>query len=247
MKPDELESLVHEIRETLKPDMHESGAVLYSGPKAVKAAPYYVMGLNPGGAPDGVLKGETIETSLENWQKKIITGDSWSAYLHENWGQNDNPARAGKSQHQLNVQYLCESILQRNTDAVFSANAIFRRGNPSKFGADVFSRCWTVHMCLLKAIRPRALFCLGNDANSSFEIVKRWFQEKPEVKQNVEECGNKGEKRVLLKWFDSSSSISALAIEKPLRVIGLPHPSWHRYDTLVGLKHKVIKLLAENE
>lgn len=248
MKPEALECLVQEIRETLKQDLHESGAVLYSGPQAMlEPVSYYLMGLNPGGSPDGVLKTETIETSLEKWQKKIITGDSWSAYLHENWGQDDNPAKAGKSQHQLNVQYLCESILQCNTECVFSANAIFRRGQPSKFAADVLSRCWTVHRYLLRTMRPKVLFCLGNDANSSFEIVKRWFQEKPEAKQDVEKCGSKDGKRVLLKWFDSSSSVKALARYKPLRIIGLPHPSWHRYETLPGLKEKVIKLVAEIE
>lgn len=248
MKPEELEVLVRNISETLQPDLHESGAVFYSGPQAMlNAASYYLMGLNPGGVPDGVLKTETIQKSLEKWKDSIITGDSWSEYIHGNWGQDEKSAKAGKSQHQLNVRYLCESILQCNTESVFSANAIFRRGDPGKFGTEVLSRCRTVHMYLLRAMRPKVLFCLGNDAHSAFEIVKRWFAESPEVKHDVEECGSKGGRRVLLKWFDSSSSISALAGYKPARVIGLPHPSWHRYEMLLGLKEKVVKLLAEIE
>lgn len=245
MNEEELKHLLWEIKEVLKPDLQESGAVFYSGPQAlIGCSPYYLMGLNPGGSPEKQPK-ETIEASLDDWKDRIGKKELWSEYVSGIWSADGDPAKAGKSQHQINVQYLCKSIPQCDINSVFSANAIFRRGDPDKFGHELLSRSWVIHTRLLKAVQPKVLLCLGNDSKSSFELVRKWLQETAEVIKPVEVCGLKGDKRVFIKWFDSSSSMSILGRDKPLRVIGLPHPSYHWYEKLPGIKEKVSTLIAE--
>lgn len=243
MNEAELKSLVHEIREVLTPDLQASGAVFYSGPQALMAcSPYYLMGLNPGGSPEK-QKWENIEASLSHWEARIGNDKPWSEYLDGVWSDDEDPVNAGKSQHQINIQYLCESILQCDINSVFAANAIFPRGVPDSFGHDLLSRSWVVHSRLLKAVQPKFLLCLGNDSKSSFELARRWLQETAEVIKPVEVCGLKGDRRVFIRWFDSNSSMRILGRDKPLRVVGLPHPSYHWYEKLPGINEKIKGLI----
>jgi hypothetical protein len=166
MEGNELKGLLQEIRKELEPVLKKSGTVFYSGRQTLGNGNFYLMGLNPGGDPSE----DTIGASLEKWEEYR---PDWSAYIHDHWTK--TLGNEGNAQHQRNVRYLCEEVLNESSTNMFSANAVFLRSqNFSKLeiSGEFLSQCWKLHVRFLREVKPRVLICLGNGPESSFDLVR---------------------------------------------------------------------------
>ena len=136
------------------------GAVLYSGIEALKSAPLYLLGLNPGGN-----EGATLKDSLERSRAGV------NAYLDEVWSPGGRPQPKGQATLQRRVQRLCEQ-LGLQTRQVPASNLAFTRsarvGLHDDFAAAA-KACLPVHEFFAEMIRPRFLLTFGSLDN--FEKV----------------------------------------------------------------------------
>ncbi|MBX3350710.1 MAG: hypothetical protein KF747_18475 [Nitrospira sp.] len=231
MNAGEFKHLVDKIREHLKPILDESGAVFYSGRQTLEGkTDFYLMGLNPGGAPD-VMKEETIKRSLSDWQGK--KPDYWSEYRDAYWGKKQQwtDADNGNSRHQKWVRDFCADCLGEDVRNVFSANAIFKRtkkGVDLPKGTNVDDICWQVHKLLFSKVQPKYIICLGHGSGSPFERLKQ--------KQCLDVVGPhkdepfkmpNGKRSFYIRSFEAAQiQNKPTGLDRLVRVIGVPHPSW---------------------
>ena len=202
--------------------LSETGWIIYSGIDAIKQSSFYVMGLNP--------KRDNANRPI----KDCPTFSSWSAYQHQCWKGCGAPdirtvtetsCLHRKDNHQNRVLELF-SMLNQRPEQVFSANAIFVESddkyelfNRPDFN-QLWAACWRVHRTLLSIIQPQWIICLGKDPSpksSSFGLLKRELERNGAVR--LHEIGNG-------RWMEGKID----GIQKPLKVIGLHHPSWAPVD-----------------
>ena len=226
MSENEFDTLVNEIGVLLKPILCASGSVFYSGRKTLEGKKdFYLMGLNPGGDPD-TMKKETIEKSLADWQGEKA---DWSAY-NDYWGRNLEGEK-GNFSHQKRVRAFCNNCLGTDVTEVPSANAIFRRTKKVKDlpkDTELDRICWQVHQLLFSKVQPKYIICLGHGSDSSFDRLKKkeylavaGFCDKEAFKMPS------GKKNFYIRWFERAQIQNPLpGLERLVRVIGVPHPSW---------------------
>lgn len=230
MSENEFDTLVNEIRVLLKPILCASGAVFYSGRKTLEGKnDFYLMGLNPGGDPDSMKK-ETIEKSLADWQEEKA---DWSAYRHQYWGRKEVylEEEKGNFSHQKGVRAFCNKCLGPDVTEVPSANAIFRRTKKGKDlpkDTELDRICWQVHRLLFSKVQPKYIICLGHGPDSSFDRLKG--EKCLAVAGSCEEQAFKmpsGNKNWYIRWFEAAQIQNpSPGLERLVRVIGVPHPSW---------------------
>lgn len=238
MKENELKDLLQEIRKELEPVLKKSGTVFYSGRQTLGNGNFYLMGLNPGGDPGDLSEG-TIGASLDKWEEYR---PDWSAYIHDNWTK--TLGNEGNAQHQRNVRYLCEEVLNESSANVFSANAIFLRSqdfSKLEISGQFLSQYCKLHVRFLREVKPRVLICLGNGPGSSFDLVREWIGGKLDVKS--EPCGFRGRARVFVRWVDANAQVGLFGGTRSLRILGVPHPSHYWYRRLDKFD-KVIRALV---
>lgn len=234
MNANELDSLVDEIRVLLKPIMDKSGQVFYSGRQALEGkTDFYLMGLNPGGDPCTTdMKIETIEKSLADWREKT---PEWSEYWDVDWGKKKSDPKdekPGNSRHQKRVRSFCEDCLGEKVRNVFSANAIFartRKGEHLPKGTSLEHICWQVHQLLFLKVQPKYIICLGHGPDSSFERLKHEKCLAVASSCSCEEAFKmpSGKKNFYIRWFEAAQiQNQSPGLERLVRVIGVPHPSW---------------------
>lgn len=242
MNANDVTSLLQEVREVLAPYLGRSGSVFYTGRQAVKVGNFYLMGLNPGGDSDEPYTEDLLGESLNKWEE---VRPDWSAYLHQNWTKVlDNE---GNSQHQKNVRYLCNDLLNESCANIFSANAIFLRSlnsNKLDMSKELLTQCWKLHVSFLRRVKPRVLICLGNGPGSSFDLVREWAEIKSNVKS--EPCGFRGKRRTFLRWIDANAPARLLGYDSPLRILGVPHPSRYWYRSLNKFDELIRSLVRES-
>lgn len=231
MKEDELDGLLSEIRSLLNQISERSGSVFYSGRKTFDSpSRYYLMGLNPGGRQDSSVEAK-IRESLVSWRGQA---PNWSAYLDEYWGGKKPWTREdlGNSGHQQGVRKFCRKCLGvEEVRDVFSANAIFERSEKGEHLPKDFERdriCWEVHQLLFSIVQPTYIICLGHGPGSSFERLKE-----ERCLHVVGSCGNElfkmpsEKKGFYIRWFERDQIQAQVpGLERLVRVIGVPHPSW---------------------
>ncbi len=241
MNQNDVVTLLSEVREVLGPYSDRSGSVFYTGRQALKEGNFYLMGLNPGGDPDGPGTEVRLRESLNQWEE---AKGNWSAYIHENWTK--VIGNEGRSQHQKNVRYLCDEVLKESTANVFSANAVFLRsldGTKLEMSKELLTRCWKLHVLFLRRVKPRVLICLGNGRGSSFDLVRKWAEINSDV--SVKPCGFRGKDRTFVRWTDAPSSIKLVGDDRPLRILGVPHPSRYWYSSLNEFEKLIRSLVRE--
>lgn len=102
------------VREQLGDRIHESGKVFYSPLNTLTQGPIYLMGHNPGGAPDNSPI-NSIACNLDTMESKKMND-----YVGEKWGHHEE----GQNKIQRSVRKLFE-YLQVDLNAVFTTNLIF--------------------------------------------------------------------------------------------------------------------------
>ena len=150
---------------TLIPEqlLDQSGKVFYSGRAAfTKTSPLYLLGINPGGDPaseSGTIRSHTFQVLRQ-------FPDDWSAYRDESW-KGKPPGTRGMAPRVLHVL----RQLDLNPGLVPASNLVFAR---SRREGDISSdkmheladACWPFHDRVIRAIRPRAILCLGSTAGN---------------------------------------------------------------------------------
>lgn len=158
-----------------------SGAVFYSGRRAFAGpAALYVLGLNPGGSPDG------RETETVRWHtEKVLrrAPDDWSAYRDESW----RGGPPGTSGMQPRVLHLLRG-LGLDPGAVPTSNVVFSRSSreatmDGRF-ADLADECWPFHRAVVDRLKPSAVLCFGQTAGTyvrgqlgATEVVARFVED----------------------------------------------------------------------
>jgi len=229
----DIDSLLLRMQSLLNLIVGDSGSVFYSGSKTLdNPSRYYLMGLNPGGDPcDSDLKMETIGKSLTDWRGRK---PEWSEYCDVDWrGKKSDPKdeNPGNSRHQKAVRNFCSDCLDEDVRSVFSANAIFKRtrkGEHLPKGTSLEHTCWQVHQLLLSIVQPTYIICLGHGPGSSFERLKE-----ERCLHVIGSCGKElfkipsEKKGFYIRWFERDQIQAQVpGLERLVRVIGVPHPSW---------------------
>ncbi len=182
----------------LKEILDYSGNVLYSSSETLKPGTVYLLGYNPGGAPED-HKEETIERSLDGLPKKkrnnYIDDEGW------------------KSDLQDQVLWLLKK-LGLNPAEVCASNLIFKRSKDDtgvNYPEDA-DTCWPVHERILQVVKPKMIIAFGNgEDESTYKYLKDNLEN-----DNEEVTCDAGHKNWKCKSFKSASGVA---------VIGLPHLS----------------------
>lgn len=205
------------------------GAVMYCGTDALRPGLFYLMGLNPGGHPEKVSR--PIIPSIPH---RV----SFSEYTHECWlcDQGKYPCEhiadgrvlaSAMEKHQRNVIRIAEA-LGRVPETLFSANAIFGRSTSlatleTQTGdslATWWEACWRVHARFLAIVRPRVVISLGKGLRGSAFSLLRGQLGGAAIRE-IGESGPRGGREFLTELALPDGDVL------PLRVIGVPHPSWY--------------------
>ncbi len=213
----------------------ESGSVLYSGIDTLAPGPFYLMGLNPGGAPtEGT---SSIASSIHERR-------NWSAYTHDCWvsdcaepapcshlDQDGRVKEAHLARHQRHVGKLI-SALGAKPEEIFATNAIFARSKDEEtiksvvggMGSwDWWEACWKVHQQFLSEVRPRWIITLGKGFGTT---AFAFLMHKGEVKRGqVRAFGDDSETDG--RWFTAKLPLDADGANLKVRVLGMPHPSYY--------------------
>jgi hypothetical protein len=206
----------------------KSGSVLYSGIDTLRPGPFYLMGLNPGGAPaEGT---SSIASSIHERR-------AWSAYTQDCWitGCDEQApcshiARGQRAPHQERVRTLV-AALGVEPETIFATNAIFARSKDEAslksqvegMGSwDWWGRCWPVHQQFLREIRPRWIITLGKGyGTSAFSFLMHVAKVK---RARVRAFGDDSERDG--RWFVADLPLDDGTM-LPVRVLGMPHPSYY--------------------
>ncbi len=232
MSENALDTLVNEIGTLLKPIENVSGTVFYTGRQALEGkSDFYLIGLNPGGNPC-CSEECTIKESLAHWQERK-SDTAWSAYCDEYWGQKKPWSKTdhGNSRHQRGVRIFCKDFLGKEVRNVFAANLVFQRsirGDHLPKDTSVDHICWQVHQLLFLKVQPKYIICLGHGPGSSFDRLKsgKYLAVDGPCGTAAFKTPN-GKKNCYLRWFEAAQiRNSSPGLERLVRVIGVPHPSW---------------------
>ncbi|WCL53227.1 hypothetical protein [Gimibacter soli] len=196
-------------REKLKDIQHRTGGILYSGHSTLVKGDIYILGFNPGGAPeDGRPISESIDTMLTN---------DCNAYLCENWLTSDQGPDAPYSRAPLQqrLKWIADQ-LGYPLQTICASNLIFvksrRAGEVPRDLADI---CWPVHEAILGIVRPKLILAFGNSKTSPFNYLQTPF----DCREAVVDHQAAGHGNWKLKRF------RAVVKGSPLVVAGLPHLS----------------------
>ena len=203
--------------------LRSSGAVLYSSNRTLAPGRYYLMGLNPGGDPQGESVGQSLRSLL------VYEGN---AYLDEDWSTPRKTYGVGRAPLQRNVQLLGDAILSVGVRTVCAANLIFCRsrvGVGIDYPSDADS-CWPVHEVMIERVNPQALVVFGNGPKSPYAYLRAKL------------AGHGPESSVLAGHADwTCRSFTTVLCGAERAVIGLPHLS--RYK--LGGRPRVARWIRE--
>jgi len=151
--------------ERLKPILHRSGRILYSGAHTLRRGPMYLLGLNPGGNP--ITHTDTVGSSLRELSQRTE-----NAYLNESWRNCD----VGRSPLQLRVQWLLAK-LGFETCNICASNLIFTRSVDATGSGypEIAELCWPVHEQIIEIVQPRFIVAFGNSGKSPYQFLRKKF------------------------------------------------------------------------
>lgn len=186
--------------ERLKPILHRSGRILYSGAHTLRRGPMYLLGLNPGGDP--TTHDDTVGSSLKDLSQRTE-----NAYLDESWRN----YAIGRSPLQLRVQWLLAE-LGFQTRNICASNLIFTRSADATGSGypEVAELCWPVHEQIIEIVQPKVIVTFGNSGKSPYQFLRKKFS------TGTEQCFPSGH---------GTWECITFVCPNGARVFGLPHLS----------------------
>lgn len=205
--------MIEKFIEKIPSDLRSrSGSVFYSGVDAFSGEKdLYILGLNPGGAPDEQAK-DTIEISINHILEK--KPKNWSAYRDESW----QGAKPGTWRMQPRVLHLL-NYLNLNPGEVPSSNVIFirsqRESHISNEANELIEQCWPFHSAVINELKPKVILCFGKTAGkyvrkqlSANELIDE-FVEKNNRRWKSQAYANKNDVKVIIATHPSIADWSA--------------------------------------
>lgn len=182
-----------------------SGAVFNSGRNAFSSqCPLYILGLNPGGAPEKHEK-QTVQWHTEKVRSRPA---DWAEYQDESWDMR-KPGAAGL---QPRVLHLLKG-LHLDPYKVPSSNLVFRRTSSeaelAKDFDDLADLCWPFHQHVIEQLNVRTVLCFGKRTGN-------WVRQKLDANKlsgEFEELNNR-------RWKSH-----AFVNQQGLHVVSATHPS----------------------
>lgn len=207
MSGPDVSSFVQFAAGILEPVLDRPGKVLYSEPKTLRRGERYILAMNPGQAAT-----RTIRADLLDFPSK-----STNDHLDESWisSKGRRLCPVGRHPLQRHLNALCESLGFRLRDTCAS-NLIFTTSHQAKDAGypESADQCWPVHQRILDVVQPRAIFAIGNGAESPFRYLTERARAKTPIEQEPVSRGKASCKAILRTIHD-----------RPTVVIGLPHLS----------------------
>ena len=184
-----------------------SGAVFSTGSLAFNStAKLYVLGLNPGGAPDDHVE-ETVENHTQKMRSQPL---GWNNYRDQSW----NGRAAGTAPLQRRVLHTFRE-LGLDPGRVPMSNLIFKRTTAAVDVAPELNKltdlCWPFHQTAIEKMNVRIVLCFGQDAANR---VRTKLEADTFIDQFVEE-NRRGYKSTT--YANRSSGISVIAATHPSR------------------------------
>ena len=143
-------------KELLDDDYHnQNGAILYSTIDTIKRGDYFIMGYNPGGAPD---KMDDREHQIMPKLLHQLQDDAKNEYVHGDWGNS-------KIQNNL-IKFFID--LEQPIEQTCATNLIFRRSkDDSGVKYSESKKCWRVNKLFLDIVQPKIIITNGNSEEKS--------------------------------------------------------------------------------
>ncbi len=183
-----------------------SGAVFNTGPMAFNSpAKLYVLGLNPGGAPQRHL----AETVSYHTRKVLRKPPGWAEYRDEQW--DGRPPGAAPLQRRV-LHALGKVGIAPGT--VPMSNVIFKRtSTAAHLGAEIdylADICWPFHRTAIERMGVKIILCFGKDAAS---FVRSNLSANELIDDFVESNGRK----YVSRTYANKSGISVISATHPGR------------------------------
>ena len=140
--------------------MRESGKAFHAGRLAFSGQRnLYVLGLNPGGAPE-LHDEETLSDNLDLVLRRAC--ERWSSFLDERWRRDRKDYPPGMAPLQLKMQELlgCLGLDPREVPA---SDLVFVRSRQAKDldkRRELMEECWPFHRAVIEQLRVRVVLCL---------------------------------------------------------------------------------------
>lgn len=185
----------------------KSGAVFNSGRSAFSSpSKLYILGLNPGGAPDKHLE----ETVQSHTNMVLSRPDNWSGYKDESW----DGRKAGTAGLQPRVLHLLNK-LDLDPHLVPSSNIVFQRTSNEADVAKCFEKlaaqCWPFHQHIIEQLGIRVVLCFGKRAGY-------YVRKKINANHFVGEFAETNNRKWKSQAFVNPSGITVVAATHPSRV-----------------------------
>ena len=195
-----------------------SGKAFYSGRDAFgSSSPLYILGLNPGGAPED-YPDETIRTHTDKVLHDVP--DNWCAFTDEVWGVNGSRPRHPM---QKNVRHLL-AMLGLDCRKVPASDLVFPRSqnaekitkNKVEF-AHLIKACWPFHRAVIQQLGVNVIVCMGRDAErgtiACLEADNPSLGKFAEVDRFVEDGGLKQ----ISRTYRNNGSVTVVQLLHPSR------------------------------
>lgn len=186
---------------------NSSGKVFYSGRLAfIQAVPLYVIGMNPGGAPDTIPE-ETLASHTKLVRTKFPP--NWSAYRDESW----EGAAAGGWGMQPRVLHMFRN-LGLDPGKVPCSNLVFIRSRQEvdlkQELSCLVNLCWPFHAAVIERLHPRVIVCFGRTAG---DVVRVRLSANDEY-ENFEE---KNDRHWRSRAYKNANGLKVIVVTHPSR------------------------------
>jgi len=212
----EYDNLYQALCEMGEDILKHSGRFMHNPVSVLRKGDYYHLGINPGGDPG--MENTPLEQEIREWSKKDT-----HAICAEHW----------KGQYQPTVKAVCREV-GIEVEELCSSNLYFCRSrdeasiplDPKK----TLGAFWHVHEAVLDIVKPKCIFVFGTGEGKFPAILDLMRNSKGRPLSRIEEKTIKGDRGYSCRVVDGEYQ------GRPLKLIGIPHPSHGRVPTQAVLK-----------
>ena len=195
--------------------MGESGKAFHAGRLAFsRERNLYVLGLNPGGAPE-LHAGQTVADNLDLVLRRAP--ENWHSYLDETWKPGSRVYPPGKAPQQLEMQGLL-GRLGLDTRRVPVSDSVFLRSRQAGHlgnTEELMEACWPFHRAAIEKLGVRVILCLYK---SVAEFVRAKTGASPRPVDRVAQQSKSGRTTYWRECFLAPSGLRIVQITRPTRV-----------------------------
>jgi len=219
-----INDIVEFAKKELVEYLDKTGRLLYSSAKTIKKGDIYFMGINPAGGSsdqDEVDEKETLGYDLNNLPNRTI-----NAYIDEKWTRGNKYYEKGQYLLQKRTTWLLNELTGGEAESVCATNLVFiGTETANDIEGEWITKCWKVHECLIKIVRPKIILSCGVGDNTPYCYLKEKYHNGKN--EEIVESGHAS-----WKCYAFKANIEGVKVW----VVGLPHLS--RYN-IIG-KEKVV-------